>query len=86
MSCVTPHVKFQVATTLHDPKKGIFSYNPAYGITNMRKHVLNEHKVSLVRYKEQRKVTDESGVSWQKGKKRGQCLPHPLHFFNSNHI
>lgn len=52
----------------------------------MKKHVINEHKVSLVWYKEQRKVTNESGASWQKGKKGGQCLPHPLHFFNSNHI
>jgi hypothetical protein len=52
----------------------------------MKKHVFNEHKVSLVWYKEQRKVIDKSGASWQKGKKGGQCLPHPLHFFHNNHI
>jgi hypothetical protein len=49
----------------------------------MKKHVLNEHKVSVVQYKEQRKVIDESGASGQKGKKGRQCLPHPLHFFTA---
>ncbi len=40
-------------------KKGYLSYNPAHGIMNMKKHVVNEHGVTLNRYKEQKKTTDE---------------------------
>jgi hypothetical protein len=33
-------------------KKGILSYNPTCGIMSMKKHVVNEHGVTLYRYKE----------------------------------
>jgi hypothetical protein len=36
-------------------KKNIFSYNPKHGtilnIINLKKHVMNEHKITLVWYK-----------------------------------
>lgn len=37
--------------------------NITHGITSMNKHVMNQRKVVLVWYKEQRKVVEEGGVS-----------------------
>lgn len=44
-------------------KKGMLSYNPTHGITIMKKHVMNEHKVVLVWYKKQRRVAKEVGAN-----------------------
>jgi hypothetical protein len=41
-------------------KKIIFSYNPAHGITSMKKYVENEHGATMNQYKKQKKLVDEN--------------------------
>ncbi len=75
-SRATPWFKFPIATiTWHNPRN-FFFYNPTHCMTNMNKHIVNEHGVTLNGYKEQKKNNNEKSGCQQKGKKRKTMPPH----------
>ena len=49
-------------------RKGVLQYNPLYGLTSMKNHVMNEHSREFQRYKVT--VLEESEAARQKTKKR----------------
>jgi hypothetical protein len=57
MRCIMCHLIGQASNgnNITQSKKNIFSYNPKHGtilnIINLKKHVMNEHKITLVWYK-----------------------------------
>jgi hypothetical protein len=52
MRCIICHVNKQVQSsndTTHECK-GLLTYNPTHGITFIKKHIDNEHKVIVAKY------------------------------------